>query len=958
MARYMSFALKHKLLFMTIAIAISLSLVLGFFVVNQISLQQELEAEKSEVVAKQISSRLTFFAQSSELALDEIVRNWPENHPNLEQWFTKLSLSILTILPELERIWFVDHQFQLQWHVPALATQTVNTIDLDFSELLEANASLSQPFLLSDGTQAIAIVMPVKQHTGIYGWVLGVVNIEASLSKLVSENLSSAYAFTLFDENTTLFEHGSIGKSKVNYDSHVNFVDRQLGIKLALKNQDELHSNYFIIAACLVIFFTLLCRLTLSNWLKASYSQKQFKAASDASLDGLLIFTKVGERYKLNEVNTVAKNMLHLTIDDKLDFIGLIKLLGADEHQLAENALSRLREGLSFERSIKVNTNNPELTYIKLQIVDTHNGIAVTVRDVSVRKQAERDLKDREAKYRRLVDGLHGHFLYSTDGHGEPDFVSAAITPILGYEPKEFIDTFEQLFPLSNLNSQRQEILKQMRLGNTPEPYLMECTNASGEVRLLEFTESPVMEGGTLVKIEGIAKDVTKEKALAEKVSYQAEHDFLTGLYNRYAFDDKLQYATSQVEIHDSHVTLSYIDLDQFKVVNDTCGHTAGDELLKQLGQLIIAAIDNKHIVARLGGDEFGIIFIDCCVDEAKHHLKALLQQLRDFRFVWEEQVFQISASVGVTVVNSAQSTQELMKQADVACYAAKDAGRNRINVYSAQDSELNYLEAGIGWVSRIQQALDENRFELYVQPIEAIGKTVSTGLHYEVLLRMLDEQGQLISPAQFIPAAERFNLMTDIDKWVVHNVLLQLKRAPKLLKQTQKCAINLSGTSIIDDSFADDIIEILKSLEIPAKKICFEITETAAVTKLSQANAFIDKLREFGCHFALDDFGVGMCSFAYLKNLPVDIIKIDGSFVKNVCQNSENKAIVSAINDIASALGKLTIAEFVGDQATKHLLADIGINYAQGFAIAKPLPLMELERNISTPEHYKPHVA
>ena len=940
----MSFSLSQKITAASVVIALVLSLIIGLFINHQMTIQRSIDAEKSQVVARQISSRLAYFAQSGELALEEIVRNWPENHPNLEQWFTKLSLSILSILPEFERVWFINHQFQLQWHVPAMAMQSINTIDLDLSELSSDQVSLSKPFLLTDGTQAIAIVKPVIRQDKIYGWVLGVINIEASLSKLVSENLSHSYGFTMVDGENFLYQHGTLENAKHIVAHQIQFVDRSLGIELGLKSTSKVQSNYVIIGIFTVFFLMLLCRMALSNWFKALYSHRQFKAASDASLDGLLIFTQIDDEYQLKELNAVAKDMLMLEQYPCHNFNQLLALLGVNHQELASTALVQLAQGLCFDRSIAVKTHNPALTYIKLQVVKTHNGIAVTVRDISLRKQAEYDLKDREAKYRRLVEGLHGYFLYSTNAKGEPDFVSAAITSILGYQTFEFIEQYRQIFPPTKLNSQRNEVLKELQKGLIPEPYLLECKNVDGDIRLLEFTESPVMIDNKLTKIEGIAKDVTEDKALVDKVTFQAEHDFLTGLYNRYAFDDLLKDAVNQVERHQTDVTLSYIDLDQFKVVNDTCGHIAGDELLKQLGQLITDNINEQHLVARLGGDEFGIIFVDCNIDETKQALKQLLKKMNDFRFVWQDQVFQISASVGVTVVNALTSAQELMKQADVACYAAKDAGRNRINVYSVQDSELNHLEAGIGWVSRIQQALDENRFALYVQKIEAIGQHAREGLHYEVLLRMLDHDGELVSPAQFIPAAERFNLMTAIDKWVVKHVLGQLKHSPELLERTKKCAINLSGTSIIDESFAEEIIEQLTFLNIPADKICFELTETAVITKLSHANVFIEKLRNFGCNFALDDFGVGMCSFAYLKNLPVDIIKIDGSFVKNICHDGENKAIVSAINDIAKALGKKTVAEFVGDQATKNLLADIGINYAQGYAIAKPVPLIDIK--------------
>jgi len=438
-------------------------------------------------------------------------------------------------------------------------------------------------------------------------------------------------------------------------------------------------------------------------------------------------------------------------------------------------------------------------------------------------------------------------------------------------------------------------------------------------------------------------RDITREIAMANEIAYQANHDSLTGLYNRYAFDRQLKQTINRVLETDIEATLCYIDLDQFKIVNDTAGHLAGDELLNQLGLLIQQVIDDRHVVARLGGDEFGIIFVDCNSDYVYYEAGKLLECINDYRLVWEDHLFRVGASIGLAQIHKGQSAAELMKAADVACYVAKDNGRNRINVYSEEDEELNYHKSRINWANRIQEALEQSQFQLFCQKIKPLNDKFDKELNVEILIRMQNKNGELISPGVFIPAAERFSLMGAIDKWVVLEALKTLADSPVLLNALKKCAINLSGASITDEDFAKLIKSKMLEYAIPPEKICFEITETEAVTKLNRAERFITILREFGCKFALDDFGAGMCSFSYLKHLPVDYVKIDGHFIKNMEQEATDVAIVKSINDIANSLGKRTIAEFVGNESTLRLLEEIGVNYVQGFHVDKPKPFVGL---------------
>lgn len=452
-----------------------------------------------------------------------------------------------------------------------------------------------------------------------------------------------------------------------------------------------------------------------------------------------------------------------------------------------------------------------------------------------------------------------------------------------------------------------------------------------------------------------VVSDITETRRLTSEMAYQASHDTLTGLVNRHEFDQRLDQALVKAINDNQEHALLYLDLDQFKVVNDTCGHMAGDELLKQLAAVLTHKIRRADTLGRLGGDEFGVLLEECNLGQAKYIADELRQAVKEYRFVWEDRTFEIGVSIGMIPITADSGTQaELLSAADVACYAAKDAGRNRIHIYAPDDSKLAERHGEMQWVSKITEALENDRFRLYYQAIEPIKDLHTNGRHFEVLIRMQTDNNNLIQPGAFLSAAERYNLTPSIDRWVIKTMLNWLGEHPDIASTIHSVSINLSGLSIGDNSFLDYVFEQFKSTGCPPEQICFEVTETAAIANFAQAAGFVAELKQFGCRFALDDFGSGMSSFAYLKNLKVDYLKIDGMFVKDIVQDPIDYAMVKSINEIGHVMGMQTIAEFVEDELILAKLRDLGVDFAQGYGIAKPAPLSELE-SMQAPEKDKP---
>ncbi len=439
-----------------------------------------------------------------------------------------------------------------------------------------------------------------------------------------------------------------------------------------------------------------------------------------------------------------------------------------------------------------------------------------------------------------------------------------------------------------------------------------------------------------------IYEDITESRKLAKKLSFQATHDDLTGLINRTEFERRLSMLVNDAQRIGTEHALCFLDLDQFKVINDTCGHIAGDELLRQLGSLLGGSTRKSDTLARLGGDEFAILVEDCELEKAEFIANEIKELVSQFQFIWETQVFTVGVSIGVTTITSAtRNRTEALKQADSACYAAKNSGRNRVYVYQEQDQQLTAQKGEFKWVNEIKEALIEDRFELYAQPI--VSTETEHLAMYEVLVRLRSKAGQLFPPGAFLSSAERYNLSDRIDKWVVSHVFEWLEQHYHSLPHLNYLAINLSGASIGDEGMLAYIRTKLSAASFNQEVIKFEITETAAIANLKQAHHFINSVLALGCQFSLDDFGSGLSSFAYLKNLPVQSIKIDGMFVKDMHVDPLDYEMVKSINDIGHVMGLETIAEFVESEEIWQKLKAIGVNYGQGYHLGKPAPIDQI---------------
>jgi diguanylate cyclase (GGDEF)-like protein len=465
-----------------------------------------------------------------------------------------------------------------------------------------------------------------------------------------------------------------------------------------------------------------------------------------------------------------------------------------------------------------------------------------------------------------------------------------------------------------------------------------------GSTIAIQDSAAPIQDrNGQVVGAVMVFHDVRQERQLHRRLAYLASHDPLTGFINRRELEERLSSVLTGVKADPSKpAALMYLDLDQFKVVNDTCGHTAGDLLLRQLGELLRARVPKAGALARLGGDEFAVLLSECGIEAASELAESLREAIAAFRFAWRDNALQVGVSIGIVPVDaSSESVATVMSAADVACYVAKDHGRNRIHVYEEGDAAERHQE--MLWVARINRALEEERFELFYQPIVPINPQPDQWPHYELLLRMRDERGEIVAPDSFIPAAERYNLMPGLDRWVVSHTLetLAYRGAPGTAPYT--LAINLSGTTLNDARFLDFVLDELAGAAVAPGAICFEITETAAIANLDRVISFMRALKARGCRFSLDDFGTGLSSLTYLKNLPVDYVKIDGQFVRNVLRDGADECVVESIARMARAFKIQAIAERVESRDVMKRLGELGVSFAQGFFIAVPQPVSEL---------------
>lgn len=512
---------------------------------------------------------------------------------------------------------------------------------------------------------------------------------------------------------------------------------------------------------------------------------------------------------------------------------------------------------------------------------------------------------------------------------------------IIGKQLEEVVDIVDE-YTRKTVESPIEICLLGGKEVNHDEHHVLICQD--GREVFIEEVVTPIRsKNREIIGVILVLHNVTQSREFAKKISYQASHDELTNLINRREFEKMLKIALQSARLEEVEHILLYLDLDQFKVVNDTCGHVAGDELLKQLTARLNEKKRKNDTLARLGGDEFGMLLERCPYDQALQVANHIRETIQDFRFVWEDKSFAISVSIGLVAINKhSESIKNILSMVDAACYAAKDSGRNRIHTYHAGDNAFHRQQGEMQWVSKLTKAMEEDRMELYCQEIITTTQEPSqgSGSHYEILVRMRGDGGVIIPPGAFLPAAERYNLITTLDRWVVKTIFAWLSEHAYYVDHVNMCSINLSGHSMGDENFLEFIHTQLDKLEFPAGRICFEITETEAIANLTTAVHFIDSIKSRGCLFALDDFGSGFSSYAYLKNLPVDFLKIDGVFIKDLADDPVSYAMVESINQIGHVMGKKTIAEFVETSQVLDILKELGVDYAQGFGISRPVPL------------------
>ncbi|WP_317931217.1 ammonium transporter [Halioxenophilus sp. WMMB6] len=571
-------------------------------------------------------------------------------------------------------------------------------------------------------------------------------------------------------------------------------------------------------------------------------------------------------------------------------------------------------------------------------------------RDVHDKRQIEEQLfKEQE---RALVTlGSIADGVITTDQHGLIVYLNPAAERLTDWDLASASNCpFEKVYRTEQEGMDSRQLLNKVLTGRSLNEDFSQATLVSrnGIEHAVSYTMAPIKDKyGHVFGAVVVFHDVTSARALQRQLSYQATHDNLTGILNRSGFEVAAQKLISRSAATKEQHILGFLDLDRFKFVNDTCGHQAGDELLRQIAQLIKRQLRGDDTLARLGGDEFAVLLHNCDEENGIRLAEIIREAIAAFRFSWGGKQFSVGASIGLVKINQdTPSLPKLMSLADSACYAAKDDGRNRVNLYRPNDLELAERRGQIQWVSKIRHALDQDMLRLFCQPIAPLQPSADESLHVEVFVRMLAENGKLVPPGAFIPTAERYSLIQEVDMWVVKNTLAWLGDHQKQgTTEPLMCAINLSGATISDKSCLNEITAFIERYGVEGSSLCFEITETAAIGNFEAAKRFINALKAKGCYFSLDDFGSGLSSFGYLKNLPVDFLKIDGVFIKDIATNRVDRVMVQSINTLGHELGLKTIAEFVESKAIVEQLEEIGVDYLQGYYIAEPRPLETVKK-------------
>ena len=572
-------------------------------------------------------------------------------------------------------------------------------------------------------------------------------------------------------------------------------------------------------------------------------------------------------------------------------------------------------------------------------------GIEGMIRNITERKQVEDALHKEREKALITLKSI-GDGVITTDTRGRIEYMNPTAENItqwkLGSARGKAIEEVFNPVTESDADTSCHPVTKCIEKGETISvPFVRLLTTQDKREFAIQETASPLHDrNGNIIGAVLVFHDVTALWTMSKRLSYQATHDAHTGLINRREFEKRLENFLHQAKNGPFTHVLCYLDLDQFKIVNDTCGHMAGDELLKRLASTLHSILRSSDTIARLGGDEFGILIENCSIERGIEIAQHVRQTIKGFRFKWEDKLFDIGASFGLVTINAESgSVAEVLSKADAACFVAKDLGRNRIHVYTPDDKELSRQSMDMHWSHQIQQALNEDSFILYQQDLASLGKPGAGAHRYKEILLRLRREGEIVPPMAFLPAAERYNQIENIDRWVIRKAFSLIQQSSNTLGRPDIYAINISGLSLANNNFMSFIVSEIDRSGVSPECICLEITETAAISNLNHAQRFMDILKGMGCRFALDDFGNGMASFNYLKQLPVDFLKIDGGIVRNMLRDPVSRAMVESINQIGHIMGLKTIAEYVESKELLQSVRELGIDYAQGYEIAMPEP-------------------
>lgn len=642
----------------------------------------------------------------------------------------------------------------------------------------------------------------------------------------------------------------------------------------------------------------------------------------------------------LLDMNPAGLNIVEASAIEQVQFESVYDLIAPEDREAYIEFNQRIFSGekltmqydiIGLEGSRKRVDSHAAPLYSEEGEIIAH--LAIT-RDITEFQKSQEEL----AKFSHAVEQC-ASMVMITDLEGIITYVNPRFCEVTGFSREEFIGQNPNILS-SGQHSEAfyAELWQKISEGSEWRGQIQnKCKN--GELYWASVVISPITDvSGKTVHFLCTQEDTTSSHMLTEKLEYQASHCLLTGLVNRHEFEQQLEHLLDQAKLDKSEHAIVFSDIDQFKQINDTCGHAAGDQLLRQISNIIQSCVRQNDLVSRLGGDEFAVLIRYCEKDKAETVIEHIRQAIEDFTFLWENKSFKVTISIGWLAIDQySPESSVILSQADSSCYIAKEQGRNRVHLHLDETSSAA-RQGEYQWISKIHEGLKNNRFELYAQeirPLHAEGKQ-----HYEVLIRYVDDAGDIIPPGAFLPSAERYGISPKIDKWVV------LKTCELLTSELDtdiSLSINLSGLSANDPEFLKYLKNCLSELNVPCERLCFEITETATISNLAEAVNFIKEIKAVGCKFALDDFGSGLSSFGYLKTLPVDYVKIDGIFVKNMVADPIDRAMVKSINEIGQLMGKKTVAEFVENDESAKLLLEMGVDYVQGYGISRPQPISAL---------------